>query len=430
MSSSDTIFALSSGAPPAALAVIRISGPAAGETLSRLAGRLPAPRRASLARLRGHDGLVLDQALILWFPGPDTATGENLAELHLHGGRAVVRAVEAELGRLPGLRMAEPGEFTRRAFANGRMDLNEAEGLGDLLTAETELQRRAALGMAGGSFSREVETWQAELLRLSALIEAELDFSDEDDVAAGMMDAVRTGLHDLAAQIGMRLRAPSAERLRDGIRVVLAGPPNAGKSSLINALARRDAAIVSPVAGTTRDVIEVPLALDGRPFVFADTAGLHTGTGDAIEAIGMERARSAIAEADLILWLGAEGQAPEHPDIWEIASRSDAPDHVAKGPDALSLSPHTGQGMACLVERLIAHADQLCAMPDGYALSQRQRSAMERLAEALDMAVTQDDLLLMAENVRTGLKALDQLTGRAGTEAMLDTLFGRFCIGK
>ncbi|KEY98782.1 tRNA modification GTPase TrmE, partial [Sphingomonas sp. BHC-A] len=256
----ETIFALSSGAPPAGIAVVRISGPAAGQALLALAGSLPPARRARLSSLRDpRDGALLDRALVLWFPGPDTATGEDLAELHCHGGRAVIAAVEQALASLEGLRRAEAGEFTRRAFTNGRMDLNAVEGLSDLLAAETQQQRRAALLMAEGHFSQRVEQWLRTLLNLSAMTEAALDFSDEDDVPDdGIETRIGQGVRILAEDVRAVLASPSAERLRDGVRVVLAGPPNAGKSTLLNRLVGRDAAIVSDVAGTTRDRIEVP----------------------------------------------------------------------------------------------------------------------------------------------------------------------------
>ena len=332
----DTIFALSSGLPPAAIAVIRISGPGAGEALRALAGRLPAARRASLTTLRHPlDGQLLDRALMLWFPGPATATGEDLAELHLHGGRAIVRAVESALGLVQHLRPAQPGEFTRRALANGVIDLAEAEGLGDLLTAETEGQRRAAIAVAGGALSRAVAGWQEQLLMLSARVEALLDFADEDDVGADAVDiaGLQSGIAALHAEWMGWLARPRAERLHDGIRVAIAGPPNAGKSTLINALAGRDAAIVSPMAGTTRDIIEVPLALSGMPFRIADTAGLHEGTGDLVEAEGMARARAWIDCADLLLWLGNPAEAPTHPGLCRVAAQADRAEAIADWAD-------------------------------------------------------------------------------------------------
>src|SRR3990167_190363 len=306
----DTIFALSSGAPPAAIGILRISGPAAGEALRQLAGRDLAPRRASLVRLRGEGGETLDQALALWFPGPDTATGEDVAELHCHGGRAVIAALEQALAQIPALGAAGPGGFTRRAFANGRIDLAEAEGLADLLSAETELQRSAALAMAGGAFSEIVEGWRTQLLALSAEVESLLDFSDEDDLAE-IPQAFGAQLKAFERELNQWARRPRAEKLGEGFRVVLAGPPNSGKSTLFNTLIESEAAITSPIAGTTRDVIERSVALVGMPFTFVDTAGLREEGGDAIEEVGIARARARLGRADLVLWLGPEGGGGE-----------------------------------------------------------------------------------------------------------------------
>ncbi len=301
--------------PPAAIAVVRVSGPQAGAALQQLAGRLPAARRAVLADLRDREGKPLDRALILWFPGPATATGEDLAELHLHGGRAVVAAVETALAATPGLRRAAAGEFTRRAFFNGRIDLAETEGLADLLAAETESQRVQALGMASGHVSRAVAAWQDRLLTLMAGAEAELNFADEDDVEVGEGVAQRliSGMGALADELDQWLARPVAEVIAEGLSVVIAGPPNAGKSTLINALAQRELAIVSPVAGTTRDVIETPLALDGIAMRFSDTAGLRADSADDIEKIGIDRAKAAVEGADILLWLGPPEDAPVHP---------------------------------------------------------------------------------------------------------------------
>ncbi|RZK00971.1 MAG: tRNA uridine-5-carboxymethylaminomethyl(34) synthesis GTPase MnmE, partial [Novosphingobium sp.] len=298
----DTIFALSSGAPPAAIGVVRISGSRAGEALITLAGALTPPRHAAFRRLRDRAGAVLDEAMVLWLPGPGTATGEDTVELHCHGGRAVIAAVETALEAC-GLRRATAGEFTRRAFANGRIDLAEAEGLADLLAAETELQRKSALAMAGGAFSRQVELWRERVLAASAAVEAVLDFADEDDVAV-LPDGFAARLEALEGEIGEWLERPRAEALREGFRVVLAGPPNAGKSTLFNALVESEAAITAPIAGTTRDVLTRPVAIAGVPFLFVDTAGLRDEAGDAIEAIGVERARDELGQADLVLWLG------------------------------------------------------------------------------------------------------------------------------
>jgi tRNA modification GTPase len=307
----DTIYALSSGNPPAAIAIVRISGPAAAAALEALSGKRPPPRHAGLVTLRDpEEGEVLDRALTLWFPGPGSSTGEDLAELHLHGGRSVVAAVLAALGGITGLRQAEPGEFTRRAFENGRIDLSEAEGLADLLTAETEGQRRAALALAGGGLSRMVEQWQRQLLALSAQVEAALDFSDEGDVDEEVPQDWHDILHGLLADVGTVLARPPVERLRDGIRVVIAGPPNAGKSSLLNVLSGRRAAITSAIAGTTRDLVEAPTAISGIPFLLVDTAGLRESE-DEIETIGVDLAKQSLEAADLILWLGSPADCPE-----------------------------------------------------------------------------------------------------------------------
>jgi len=423
----DTIFALSSGAPPAAIAVVRISGPAAGLALERLSGKLPAPRLAKLTSLRAADGGLLDQALVLWFPGPASETGEDCAELQLHGGRAVVDAVCAELATVDGLRPAEPGEFTRRAFANGRIDLLQVEGLADLVSAETELQRQAALGLAGGSFSREVERWLKRLLALSAQVEAVLDFEDEDDVDTLGADFFYE-LDALQRDLREALAAPHAETLREGFRVALAGPPNAGKSTLFNRLLEDEAAIVAPQAGTTRDVLVRHFALDGVPFTLVDMAGLREAVGDAIEAIGIGRARAEIERADCVLWLGPESEGPAG--AWEVEAQVDRAGHARKHAPRFRLSALTGEGLADLQRALVAEARQTMIKPGRTALARRQREliadAIERLAAAEGVA----DPLVVAEHLRRARQAFDRLTGRAATEDMLDSLFSRFCIGK
>jgi tRNA modification GTPase len=431
MSIADTIFALSSGAPPAAIAIIRISGAAAFDAVRAVAGRIPAARRASLAQLTNpQNGEVLDQAVVLVFPGPDSASGEDLAELHLHGGRAVVRAVEAVLAGLPGLRRAAPGEFTRRAFLNGRIDLNEAEGLADLLSAETEWQRRAAGAMMGGAFSKAVEDWRQEVLRLSALTEAELDFSDEGDVHDQNSKDISNGCVQLHDAITDLLAAPAAEKLRDGLRVVLAGPPNSGKSTLLNALVAREAAIVSDMAGTTRDTIEVPVALEGIPLLFIDTAGLRDDSVDSIEIIGIERTHGALSNADMILWLGEESYGPHHKQLIEIDAKVDVQDRRVKGKGALRVSAISGEGMAALASEIVARAKTMLPPPDQFAVNQRQRILLWECSRALADAAEAKDWLIVAEHLRQARLSLDALTGRAHTEDMLDMLFGRFCVGK
>ena len=431
MSVADTIFALSSGMPPAAIAIIRISGPVAFGAVQMVAGRLPAPRRASLVHLTHPEtGEILDQALCVIFPGPDTATGEDLAELHLHGGRAVVRAVEGALAGISGLRQAEPGEFTRRAFLNGRMDLNEAEGLADLLTAETEWQRRAATRMMTGRFSHQLEDWRNELLRLSALIEAELDFSDEDDVSPQNKQTLSDSCLALRSVMTAMLAQPPMEKLRDGLRVVLGGPPNSGKSTLLNALVDREAAIVSEVAGTTRDLIEVPVAIAGIPVLFIDTAGVRDESGDKVEAIGIRRALGAFADADIMLWLGREGEGPVHPYLLEIEAKADEPAHHRKQGGAIIVSANSGAGITTLRSTIEALAKTLLPPPDQVALNDRQRKFLTTAASALQDAAETADWLIAGENLRQARLALDALTGRAHTEDMLDALFGRFCVGK
>ena len=420
----DTIFALSSGAPPAAIAVVRISGPRAEAALEQLAGSLPEPRMARLAALQ-HDGEVLDNALIVRFPGPGSATGEDVAELHLHGGRSVVAAVLAALGRMEGLRAAEPGEFTRRAFENGRIDLSEAEGLADLLMAETQSQRRAALALAGGALSRQVETWQGRLIEIAAGIEAMLDFSDEGDVGAETATAADS--RALAAEMAAFLARPPVERLRDGVRVVIAGPPNAGKSSLLNVLAGREAAITSEIAGTTRDLVEAPTAIGGAPFLLIDTAGLRE-SGDEIETIGVERAQASLAAADLVLWLGAPELAPGRGRTILVHAKADI---VPADPRAdIAVSARTGEGIDALVDLLVARSRVLLPAEGEVAINARHRAALADAVEWLGEAEAAHDPLIAAEALRQARGALDRVTGRAGVEDMLDALFGRFCIGK
>ncbi len=430
MGTADTIFALSSGAPPAAIAIVRISGPLAFEAVKKLAGRLPQPRHASLAKLYDPGGVQLDEALVLVFPGPETATGEDLAELHLHGGRAVVRAVEAALGAIAGFRQANPGEFTRRAFLNGRIDLNEAEGLSDLLSAETEWQRRAATQMMSGAFGHAIEVWRIELLRISALVEAELDFSDEDDVDEQSKSIISMACDNLHAAITALLSAPPLEKLRDGLRVVLGGPPNSGKSTLLNALVSREAAIVSDIAGTTRDVIEVPISLAGIPLVLIDTAGVRDDSVDVIERIGIERAEAAFTGADIILWLGEQGQGPGHPMLIEIDAKADNHARMVKSGSAILVSAKTGQGISELITRIVAVAKTLLPPQDGFAVNARQRDLLTDAAIEIAQATIFEDWLIVSEHLRLARLALDSLSGRAHTEDMLDTLFARFCVGK
>lgn len=425
---SDTIFALSSGQPPAAIAIVRISGPEAAKALEVLGGKIPEPRHASLAILRDPDtGVILDQALMLFFPGPGSATGEDLAELHLHGGRAVVAAVQRALSHRPGLRQAEPGEFTRRAFANGRIDLAEAEGLGDLLTAETESQRRNAMALADGTLSRAIRRWRGELIEAAAAIEARIDFADEDDVPEDD-GATANIVARLRREIADMCRTPPAERLRDGVRIVIAGPPNAGKSTLFNVLVGREAAIATPIPGTTRDLIEYPVQIDGVPFVFIDSAGLRN-TDDSVERIGVDRARAAVVSADLVLWLGSPDECP--PGAILVRPKADL-SFEAEGRDerGIAVSARTGHGIEDLRTLIVSRGTSLLPREGEIALTQRQRQALADCLAALSDHDASSDVVLLAESLRGARASLDRLTGEAGIEPLLDAIFSRFCIGK
>lgn len=424
----DTIFAVASGLPPAAIAVIRISGPQALAAVVALAGALPEPRQASLRALRDPQGrALLDRALILCFPGPASATGEDCAEFHVHGGRAVVAAVAAALGTLPGVRPAQAGEFTRRALLNGRIDLAQAEGLGDLLMAETEAQRRSAMANVDGAVGRAIGDWSAQLVAASALVEAQLDFSDEADIGNDAAPAIAEMLTTLAAALRATLATAPVERLRDGLHIVLGGPPNSGKSTLLNRLCERDAAIVSDIAGTTRDRIEVPLVRRGIAYVLTDTAGLADSAQDPVEATGMARARVALAAADIILWLGDD--PPPWPNaiwLWPRCDIRPTGDQTGR----LAVSGSTGAGLAALWLAIEAHAARMLPRADQLALNQRQRALCGDCLDEVTAALAATDPLLVAEHVRRARGALDSVTGVTDTEAMLDALFGRFCIGK
>lgn len=422
----DTIFALSSGSPPAAIAVVRVSGSGADAALQQLIGDLPEAGRATLATLR-RGAEKLDSALVLRFPGPASSTGEDVVELHLHGGRAVVGAVLEALAAVDGLRPAEPGEFTRRAFENGRIDLAEAEGLADLLAAETQSQRRAALAMAGGSVSRLVGGWRERLLGLQARIEAALDFSDEGEVGEDLPSGWAGDVQGLAGEIEAVLARPPVERLREGVRVVIAGPPNAGKSSLLNVLAGREAAITSAIEGTTRDLVEAPTAIGGTPFLLIDTAGLREG-GDEIERIGIGRARDSVEGADIVLWLGSPESSPDRDRSILVAAKADiqAPDPAAD----VAVSVVTGEGVDALVSLLVERARTLLPADGEVAINARHRESAGRILDDIRAAESGCDYLAIAESLRHARTEMDRITGRAGVEDMLDALFGRFCIGK
>jgi tRNA modification GTPase len=423
--SADTIVAQSSGRPPAAIAVIRASGPRAKAVAERIAGPLPAERHASLRRLVDPgDGTVIDEALVIRFDSPNSATGEDIVEFQCHGGKATVDALIRALVAEPGVRSAEPGEFTRRALASGRIDLTEAEGLADLLSAETELQRRSAMARAGGALRGRLDNWRERLLALSARAEVAIDYADEEDgtTASGLADEINR----LAVEMAELVAAPRVEPLRNGIRVVVAGPPNAGKSSLVNALAQSERAIVTPIAGTTRDVIEVPLAIGGIPFVLIDTAGLRE-TGDTVEAIGVDRARDEADRADLLLWLGPPAVMPSHPEPINISPKSDL---GLSDDEGLRISVVTGEGLGRLTEILIERAMQLLPKGDELALDRRQHDLIAEGQAALDRAGTLSDPVLVAEELRLARLAIDRISGRAGVDDLLDALFSRFCLGK
>jgi tRNA modification GTPase len=423
----DTIFALSSGRPPAAIAVIRISGPAAHQAGEQLTGKLPEARTAALRELRDpRSGELLDEALILRFDSPASSTGEDIVEIQSHGGRAVVDAILAALDSAEGLRTAEPGEFTRRAFENGRIDLTEAEGLADLIEAETESQRKAALGLAEGGLRKQVTLWQERVLGLSAEAERAIDYDESDErVDAALQRACASQADELRSW----LERPRAERLKDGVRVVVAGPPNAGKSSLINAIAGEERAIVTATPGTTRDHIEVPLALSGVPLLLTDTAGLRE-SGDEVEAIGVARATALIEAADVLVWLGEPAEGPDHPRRIDVHAKADLGGRGAAPAGSLPVSSVSQEGIAELMRRIESVARSLLPAEDAIALNRRQARHIGEAADALAQAAGASDLVLIAEHLRIARSAFDRLTGRAGLEDVLDALFSRFCLGK
>lgn len=436
MRSDDTIFATASGHGRSAVCLVRISGERSRFILETMAGGIPAPRRAVVRTLRDPTtGEPLDQALVLWMPGPASFTGEDQTELHIHGGLATRAAVLRALGSLDGCRAAEAGEFTRRAFLNGRMDLSRVEGLADLIDAETEAQRRQALVQLGGRLGNMAETWREEILGVLALLEASLDFSDEGDVPADLETEITGRLAALRDDFHRVLANRSGERLREGLTVVLAGPPNAGKSTLLNALAQRDVAIVSPVAGTTRDTIEVHCDLGGLPVVIVDTAGLRESE-DSIEQEGVARARARARDADVVLWLvppeGGEGEPPQARRLIRVGTKADLGRGRSDGD--LSLSAATGEGMPELIRTLEAEAQTVLGQGDAVLTRERHRVTLERagesLSRALEMMIAKGPLELTAEEVRLAARAVGEITGHVDVEHVLDRLFSSFCIGK
>ena len=422
----DTIVALSSGRPPAAIAVVRTSGPGSVTAAVRIAGTLPPARQAALRQLRDPaDHSLIDEALVLRFDGPSTATGETIVEYQCHGGRATVDRLIAVLLGEPGFRLAEPGEFTRRALAHGRIDLTEAEGLADLLAAETERQRRSAMVRASGAVRARLDGWRDQLLELSARAEVAIDYADEEEGEGDPQ--LGSDIAGLADEMQQLLSRPRVEPLRDGVRVVVAGPPNAGKSSLVNALAQSERAIVTEIAGTTRDVIEVPIAIGGVPFLLIDTAGLRDAA-DRVEAIGVERAEREIARADLILWLGEPGRAPPGEKVIQLQPKADLLQATAR--TGFAVSSASGEGLAGLVELLQRRADNLLPIDNELALDRRQHQLLSEAAQALGRGARLADPVLAAEELRTARAAIDRISGRAGVDDLLDALFGRFCLGK
>lgn len=442
----ETIFAQSSGAGRAGIAVIRISGPAAGAALTALGCNLPPARRATRARLTDPaTGATLDDALILWFPAPASFTGEDVAELHLHGGRAVIAGVIDALSRLPDTRPAEPGEFTRRAFEHGKLDLTAAEGLADLIEAETEAQRRQALRQSEGALAGLYESWRTRLTRSQAHFEAAIDFADEDLPADTERAALET-LSAVAAEIGGHLEDDGrGERLRDGLSVAILGAPNVGKSSLLNALARRPAAIVAATAGTTRDIVEVHLDLGGLPVTIADTAGLREidpGAGDPVEAEGIRRALARAQSADLKIVVFEPDDTDNHESRAQIDENAiiavnkidvfsgDLPNEIDSIP-ALAISALTGEGIPALLTRLTEEVSRRLTVSGAPALTRaRHRLALEECREALDRAGAGTSAELIAEDVRLAARALGRITGRVDVEDLLDVIFRDFCIGK
>ena len=437
-----TIFALSSGRPPSAIAMVRVSGPQAGKVVTALAGKMPSPRMATRVLLRDVGQRPIDDAVVLWFPAPASATGEDVAEFHVHGGRAVLAALFAALAGFEDVRPAEPGEFTRRAFENGKLDLTEAEGLDDLIHADTDRQRRQALRQLKGLLGDKARDWRARIIEASALIEAGIDFSDEGDVPAELIAPALVQIKALLGEIDEVLAAQGqSERLRDGLVVAIAGPPNVGKSTLMNQLARREVAIVSPHAGTTRDVIEVQLDLDGYPVTVIDTAGIRE-TDDPVEQEGVRRALARAAEADLVLWLTnspgmavpRDGAAP----VWTVRTKIDLDrpgrplaERAEKGDFQISAS--RGDGVPELIAALVGFAQAYFGGSESGLIGRtRQRKLLQQAAASLrrSIEVVGEGEELAAEELRTAAHCLGRLLGRVDVEDILDAIFREFCVGK
>jgi len=443
MMSAPTIYALSSAPGRSAVAVYRVSGPDAGLVLDRMAAPRPKPRSAALRLLRHpQTGALIDQTLVLWFPAPNSETGEDVAELQVHGGRAVMQSLLGALATFPNVRLAEPGEFARRAFENGKIDLTQAEAIADLVDAETEAQAAQALRQAGGALVRLYESWRERLIEAQALTEAAIDFSDEGDVATSASEKARGLVAALTGDVRRHLDdGHRGEILRDGYQVVIAGPPNAGKSSLLNAIARRDVAIVSEEAGTTRDVIEVKLDLGGLPVVLTDTAGIREAEGK-VEQEGIRRTLARAKGADLVLWMAdvrqaAAGAPPETgAKVLRVHNKMDLLPAGAQAPKpagGLPLSLRTGEGLAEVMAALEARARTRIGQSEAPVITQaRHRQQVEACAEALEAFLAGDSgqVELRAEDLRQAATALGRIVGRVDVEDVLDQIFSRFCIGK
>jgi len=443
MSAGDTIFALSSGAGMAGIAVIRISGPQAVDAVRSLSGGVPSPRLATYGRFRHPTtGETIDEGLVLWMPGPASFTGEDVAELHVHGSMAVIAEMLGALGGMPGFRAAEAGEFTRRAFRNGKMDLVEAEGLADLIRARTSAQRRQALDHMTGVASGQYEAWRRELIICLARVEASVDFVEEDDIAQSALKGVKERISALRDEISTAIaEARRGRAIREGVKVVFAGAPNTGKSSLLNRIARREAAIVSAIPGTTRDVIEVPLDLGGIPVILTDTAGLRSESADPIEEVGMARARQELHGADLIVWVTSPDIASERfdSDAIRVHNKSDLAENSRLNRNESCSSRYypvsalTGAGIAQLVDAISAEVKTLYGpMESPVAVRDRHIRALDVCARHLVAAIDSpaEQIEVLAENLRAAATELGRITGRIDVEDLLDSIFRDFCIGK
>ena len=436
-----TIFAVASGAARSAVAVVRISGPDVQSTLMSLTGRMPQPRRATLMRLRDIScNEIIDEAIVLWFPAPASFTGEDCAELQVHGSRAIIAALSRYLAKQPGLRPAEAGEFTRRAFLNGRMDLTQVEGLADLIDAETEQQRRHGLVQLDGELGRKADVWRQDLMGALALTEAEIDFVEESDAPKEVIPQVKMMIAPIIANIQATLQtARSVERMRDGLLVVISGCPNVGKSTFLNAVAQRDVALVSKYAGTTRDALEIFLEIDGLPIKMVDTAGLQE-TENPVEQSGIAKALHYIEQADLVLWLqepGMPGQIPENVNksalVWRVQTKVDLQDSINLGCN-YKISSESGEGIQTLLSDISELAqNRLVAGGCGILLRERHRAAFAETIASLARVCSDGDahkIELAAEDLRLAARSLGRVTGRTGVEDVLDDIFLRFCIGK